>query len=550
MVIRHNMIALNANRQFSINRHMMFDAQEKLSSGYKINRSADDAAGLSISEKMRRQIRGLNRTIDNIQDGISLCQVADGALTEVHEILQRMNELAVQAANGINSDSDRGAIQYEIDQLTSEIDRIAYNTKIFDVHPLLGDADISNTYYSIPDNALHTLKDAEIYDGHGSIRFMAEGMSYPLAGVWTDTASKPIISVRDDNGLATGPISLTQNPSFTYTDYPGQNKFVSSYNNGGISFQVELTWKKVDCSTPSESREYFEYAYNFINTSSSELTFDFWFQMDMLVGPKSDAIPNIDGTEQKNTWKWTGADIPTELTVDNYVKLSGNVNTMVNISSQYTWEGISNPPDIVISGHKNDINNYNNAMNPAISGDLGHKYPDNDYFYGIGWSQNSIGAGSSFLMENRIGLYTENIANTVSYHFKGDPPVWIQMGTNSNVGMYINICNTTARNLGINGLSVQTEKAAGEAIDITAAAIQKTSVFRSNFGSQQNRLEHAILINSNAMENTQAAESILRDTDMAEKVMEYFLINLTMQAGQSILAQANSSPEMVLQLLK
>lgn len=121
MNITHNMTAINANRQLNINGKVLSVRQEKLSSGYKINRSADDSAGLSISEKMRRQIRGLNKTLENIQDGISLCQTADGALTEVHEILQRMNELAVKAANGTNHSSDREALQKEAVQLLSEL---------------------------------------------------------------------------------------------------------------------------------------------------------------------------------------------------------------------------------------------------------------------------------------------------------------------------------------------------------------------------------------------------------------------------------------------
>ena len=240
MNITHNMTAINANRQLNINGKVLSARQEKLSSGYKINRSADDSAGLSISEKMRRQIRGLNKTLENIQDGISLCQTADGALTEVHEILQRMNELAVKAANGTNHSSDREALQKEAVQLLSEIDRIAYSTEIFGIHPLLGNANITKTTYSAPDNAIHTLEKAEIYDGRGSIRFMAEGMTQPFAGTWTDADAKPYISVKDATGHTSGKVNLTNCPSVTYTDYPGQNKFVSNYDDGAISFQMEL----------------------------------------------------------------------------------------------------------------------------------------------------------------------------------------------------------------------------------------------------------------------------------------------------------------------
>ena len=129
MVVQHNLTAMNANRQLGITTGQQAKSSEKLSSGYKINRAADDAAGLSISEKMRSQIRGLNKASDNAQDGISLIQTAEGALNEAHSILQRMNELATQAANDTNTTADRGAIQSEIDQLTSEINRISSTTQ-------------------------------------------------------------------------------------------------------------------------------------------------------------------------------------------------------------------------------------------------------------------------------------------------------------------------------------------------------------------------------------------------------------------------------------
>ena len=129
MVVQHNLQAANTNRQLGITTSAQAKSTEKLSSGYKINRAADDAAGLSISEKMRSQIRGLNKASSNAQDGVSLVQTAEGALNETHSILQRMNELATQAANGTNTTVDRSAIKAELDQLTSEIDRIQSTTQ-------------------------------------------------------------------------------------------------------------------------------------------------------------------------------------------------------------------------------------------------------------------------------------------------------------------------------------------------------------------------------------------------------------------------------------
>ncbi|SKB95606.1 flagellin [Lachnospiraceae bacterium] len=138
MVVQHNMTAANANRMLGITTGELAKATEKLSSGYKVNRAADDASGLSISEKMRKQIRGLTQASANAQDGISMAQTAEGALTEVHDMLQRMNELSVKAANGTLSSADRGNVQDELDQLTSEINRVSTTTKFNELYLLSG----------------------------------------------------------------------------------------------------------------------------------------------------------------------------------------------------------------------------------------------------------------------------------------------------------------------------------------------------------------------------------------------------------------------------
>ena len=147
MVVQHNMQAANANRMLGITSGAQSKSTEKLSSGYKINRAADDAAGLTISEKMRKQIRGLDKASSNAQDGVSSVQTAEGALTEVHSMLQRMNELAVQSANGTNSSDDRQAIQDEVDQLTTEIDRVAETTKFNEIYLLKGDNSNTKNVY-------------------------------------------------------------------------------------------------------------------------------------------------------------------------------------------------------------------------------------------------------------------------------------------------------------------------------------------------------------------------------------------------------------------
>ena len=148
MVVQHNLQAMNANRMLGINAQANASSTEKLSSGYRVNRAADDAAGLAISEKMRKQIRGLTQASSNAEDGISCVQTAEGALAEVQDMLQRMNELCVQAANGTNSETDRQYIQDELDQLVTEIDRVSETTKFNEIYLLKGDEENKGTYKS------------------------------------------------------------------------------------------------------------------------------------------------------------------------------------------------------------------------------------------------------------------------------------------------------------------------------------------------------------------------------------------------------------------
>ena len=197
MVVQHNLQAMNANRMLNITTGSQSKSAEKLSSGYRINRAADDAAGLSISEKMRKQIRGLDQASTNAEDGVSAVQTAEGALTEVHSMLQRMNELAVQASNGTNSKTDRDAIQSEIDQLTTEIDRVAETTKFNESYLLKGDAD-GNTKKIYLEAHDAGLKGKLTDNGDGTATFVMDelkagdsvtiaGKSYTIGSTQTET---------------------------------------------------------------------------------------------------------------------------------------------------------------------------------------------------------------------------------------------------------------------------------------------------------------------------------------------------------------------------
>ena len=233
MVVQHNMSAMNANRMLSGVSSAQSKSTEKLSSGYRINRAADDAAGLSISEKMRKQIRGLDQASTNAEDGVSAVQTAEGALTEVHSMLQRMNELAVQASNGTNSKTDRDAIQSEIDQLTTEIDRVAETTKFNETYLLKGDSNgaTKNVYMKGHDAGLN----GTLTDGATTATFkvaagaLDDGKKVTIGGKeYTIGTAKDTVTAEVKKAATAGDQVTVNGKTYTYTTTGG-----AANNEGG-----------------------------------------------------------------------------------------------------------------------------------------------------------------------------------------------------------------------------------------------------------------------------------------------------------------------------
>ncbi len=223
MVVQHNLTAMNSNRMLGITTKTQAKATEKLSSGYKINRAADDAAGLSISEKMRKQIRGLTQASANAQDGISAVQTAEGALTEVHDMLQRMNELAVKAANGTNSKDDRDYIQAEVDQLVTEIDRVATTTKFNETYLLKGTNSDGNVGKLTFDTAKTNIGSDKIGGASAAtVSFDADGIANVSkananAISWTNTYTKAAAAASDpaETCTSTNAVEASKGQKFT-----------------------------------------------------------------------------------------------------------------------------------------------------------------------------------------------------------------------------------------------------------------------------------------------------------------------------------------------
>ena len=242
MVVQHNLTAMNSNRMLGLTTTSQAKSTEKLSSGYKINRAADDAAGLSISEKMRKQIRGLTQASANAQDGVSAVQTAEGALTEVHDMLQRMNELAVKAANGTNSEDDRSYIQNEIDQLVTEIDRVSTTTKFNETYLLKG----TNADGTVAKLTFDTAKDnlgSKI--GGSALTFNDDGIATFNAA---DVASSQVVSSTGTN--ATDTVNVTRDAGYKIT-VDGKE-----YHLYADATEDELKLDTANCSTNSTRAVY------------------------------------------------------------------------------------------------------------------------------------------------------------------------------------------------------------------------------------------------------------------------------------------------------
>ena len=434
MVVQHNMQAANANRMLNVTTGQQAKSTEKLSSGYRINRAADDAAGLTISEKMRKQIKGLDRASTNAQDGVSCVQTAEGALTEVHSMLQRMNELAVQSANGTNSTTDRKAIQDEVDQLTKEIDRVSETTKFNETYLLKGDnTSNGNTKTFAANDVLGTV------DG---IKVEAKGAT---AGNLTDNTTVT---------LGTVEVKSSDNANFEIADAAAQTKAENVTKITKKGNDVTVTMKDGTTHTDTAAN-----------------------------------IKNTYGIEAKGT--------------------DGSATISKTLKAEST--------DATITG------NYTGNLSKLAAGDT---------------VTAKLAIGSS----GTTALSTGDKALILNLHVGAD--------SDQTNKISIAIDSMSAKGIGVDGLDVSTEAGATSSIDTIKDAIQKVSSQRSSLGAVQNRLEHTINNLDNVVENTTAAESRIRDTDMAKEMVNYSKNNILAQAGQSMLAQANQSNQGVLSLLQ
>ncbi len=472
MIVQHNLRAMNSNRMLGITQGTLSKSAEKLSSGYKVNRAADDAAGLAISEKMRKQIRGLSQASLNAEDGISAVQTAEGALTEVHDMLQRMNELSVKASNGTNALSDRQTIQDEVDQLLTEIDRVAETTKFNEMYLLKGDAD--------------------------TVTRKAAAKDAGLVGTLREGATSATFTI---NKLSLG----------DKVSIGGQE-----YTIGGTTANVTASFQTLKA--------------NF----------------------KGGELVTLDGVQYTIA---AGSTVENE---DKNILTADKIEAKIKDGSSFTYNGVTHTAMVKADGTSGDVNGRDAANATILTIDQAEKMILQELTLANNIGTDSDAPATVTKAERADATdpnkkYVDYIIEKGDISVKEDLNFSLHVGAdadmNNKIGVKIQALDTSG--LGIRGLNVKDSSgaAATYAIDAIANAVSTVSAQRSLLGAVQNRLEHTINNLDNVVENTTAAESQIRDTDMATEMVKYSNANILSQAGQSMLAQSNQANQGVLSLL-
>ena len=622
MVVQHNMQAMNANRMLNVTTSTQAKSTEKLSSGYKINRAADDAAGLTISEKMRKQIKGLDQASTNAEDGVSAVQTAEGALTEVHSMLQRMNELAVQASNGTNSESDRSAIQDEISQLTTEIDRVSETTKFNETYLLKGNVDGTSSDVNV---AAHDagLAGKLTANGDGTSTFTANelkdgdkvtiaGKEYTIGTTGKGSVADPstlnkktdgyeISTDVDDKVLSVGDSVTASGKTYTLTDKVdvanagfaatdkfkiGENEFtivadnatptntqiklsdVSKKINDALAAGQQVTTTKLGADTNSHTvvSALADGEKSTVGLADLKATTVVGATLkagdSVTISGKTTIATSKDPQSAKDTY-----DAIDQLTKGDTVKIGSDADaktyTIVDSDDDEDATTFKATKETILSMIKDgatvDVNGANAPK--TVIGNIGSVGADSDV---ITAKQAYAKMAEELKVASSIGTdKAAEVTNDGKGKFtikQGSVEVKDALTFNLHVGadadmtnkINVNIDSMSTAGLGIKGLNVKDDsgKAATYAIDAIADAVSKVSAQRSALGAVQNRLEHTIANVDNVVENTTSAESRIRDTDMAEEMVNYSKNNILAQAGQSMLAQANQSNQGVLSLLQ
>lgn len=574
MVVQHNMNAINSYNKLNANVAGMKKSSEKLSSGYRINRAGDDAAGLAVSEKMRSQIKGLNQAIRNSQDGINMIQTYEGAAQETHSILQRMKELASQSANGTYDNStDRAAIQLEFDQLNDELNQIA-DTDFNGTVALNGGvmADGTKAAGGAIDYSAAYARDPKQLGGTYINGIGTNGYNFTAPAGNADATSKTVDFTVEVTEAADG--------TKTY-EWTASDGTATSNDNGGFTYDgatigidtsnlvsgdsVKITFNKntekiAEVSDTAGATSEIKGANGSFGTTKGSFAVDTGLTADKLTEELADALNALNGAKitedvaaadgsitlkttalsgTGNMDKWAGA----SFTIDTDGNISYSSTTVTTAVKLGKWTKTATLKNNTVAG---------TVENTLVIGESTYKAADPGSIKviepkGVVSKADSYdNSTAKMTYANSITLQTgARTKDSVNFTFNYNADGTADMGS-----LKANL-NISARADGLNteNLSLATQDDANYAIDQIDKAINKTSMVRATFGSIQNRLEHKITNLTTTSENLTEAESSIRDTDMASEMMNYTKMNILQQAAQSMLAQANQQPQSILQLL-
>ncbi|TXL67448.1 flagellin protein [Cerasibacillus terrae] len=580
MIINHNISALNTHRQLGNANDMRSESMQKLSSGLRINSAADDAAGLAISEKMRGQIRGLEQAQANAQDGISMIQTAEGALNETHSILQRMRELATQASNDTNTETDRGEIQKEINQLTSEINRIG-NTTEFNTQSLLkGDSGVDLAKTEMVANA-NAAGDTTYTQASATIEFTTaadEGdiISLEIGGEkfeYTFTAADET-AIDASTGTEINETANILNSAL--------NDFISNNDTLKGNFTSDVSTATVTIA--AESGKEFDGAKGTISTAEVTGTGSAAVTATAGVGTTThtEATTDIDfSSVVVNDAAGTAVDQEASLKaikdlVGTGFEVNGTSIEFYNVNDgAYNGDAlgvdISKALDAVESAtgttgsQADDTTAIQDAFTNAVADQIGTKVEGVKITAGAAGALTvtSEATGEDAKVDIKDGTVKSDFTATFQVGANKGQSMTIEIGDMRSAALGLtgeagedgfsasnNVTNGTNNNSVEAALDVTSSASASDAIKTINDAIESVSAERSKLGAYQNRLDHTINNLGTSAENLTAAESRIRDVDMAKEMMQQTKASILAQASQAMLAQANQMPQGVLQLLR
>jgi flagellin len=564
MRINYNISSIIAKNALNNNDSRLSISTQKLSSGYKILSAKDDAAGLAIARKMNMQIKALERANQNSNDGLSVVDTADGAMTEMHSILQRMNELSIQAANGTNSDDDRSQIQLEIDQLVDEIDRIADTTQ-FNAQNLL-DGSFAYKAYTNNENVKVMSYSEDVSKGTyliGGLTFYKYGdETITYANGSTTTKTNEDYQVENSSDAIKNALNMTPDNDNDIQGFPAgskvtvDNEYIYIKDEEGFEMKLYVNDNEnlTNVKTTTISTSLTASSVSSTTGTTATATTSATTQKVSLVSYIKTDIDSKTNTETRYNYddiKVTD-DKGNEYTIGHLITVEDNNNNTWKAYSDSDSRnqgykgieeslGIDNITSVTVDNKLNSSTITVNYLDPSDS-------TPKTKTYNI---TNDIGAYYSYKSERDVTEYTVGTAEEpLAIEVTKMGPMIVQTGANEGQQLEIEIPQLNSRNLGINGLSVSTQDDATASIDIVGKAINQLSSVRAKIGAYANRLEHTITNLDTTVENMTESYSRIMDVDMAEEMTEYTNMQVLVQAATSVLAQANEMPQQVLQLLQ